>query len=472
MAFKILFLNLPNVQRVQRRYMCSYNAPNMLFPPIELLYLAAIGREWHKSEVFLIDSIAENLSIKELEYKIEQLSPNIIVTLTGFEIFEEDILLVKRLKLSFEKTKFVLFGHYATTFPEETFKYSNADFILEGEPDINFSNLLDHLEGKVLLEELCGVYFTKEHVCKIKHGEGRIKKPDILPLPAHDLLKIEAYNEPFLAKPFALIQTARGCPYACNFCVRSYGKKLGLRSPGNIIEELLLLKQVHNIKSFRIIDDTFTATPKRVIELCQLMVDNELELEWTCLSRADTLNEEMIFWMKKAGCKRVYIGVESGSESVLEAINKKIDLDSALENLKLLNKYKIETSAFFMVGHPLETEDDFIQSVDFAIKADFDYIMAFEFVCYPGTDIFTDYKDEIEFSLFPYKNQFRNNIISSTSKVRVKKFYRMFYFRPKFIFKSFSKIINNPIELISNFYKSLSFQLTFRNKKSIRNDFI
>lgn len=472
MAFKILFLNLPNIQRVQRRYMCSYNAPNMLFPPIELLYLAAIGREWHKNQVFLIDAIAENLSIEELEIKIENLNPDLIVTLTGFEIFEEDILLVRRLKLRFEKSKFVLFGHYATTFPEETFKHSSADYILEGEPDINFSNLLDFFEGKIVLEELCGVFYNSNGVCSIKHGDGRIKKPDILPLPAHDLLKIDAYNEPFLPKPFALIQTARGCPYACNFCVRSYGKKLGLRSPGNIIEELISLKQVHNIKSFRIIDDTFTATPKRVIELCQLMLDNRLELEWTCLSRADTLNEEMISWMKKAGCKRVYIGVESGSVSVLEAINKKIDLDAALENIKLLSKYKIETSAFFMVGHPIETEEDFSLSVDFAIKADFDYIMAFEFVCYPGTDIFDNYKDGIEFSLFPYKNQFRNNEISSTAKVRVKKFYRMFYFRPKFIVKSFSKLINNPLELISNFYKSLYFQLTFRSKKSIRKDFI
>lgn len=472
MAFKILFLNLPNIQRVQRRYMCSYNAPNMLFPPIELIYLAAIGREWHNNQVFLIDAIAENLSIEELEIKIDNLNPDLIVTLTGFEIFEEDILLVRRLKLRFENSKFVLFGHYATTFPEETFKHSSADYILEGEPDINFSNLLDFFEGKINLDELCGVYYFKEHVSYIKHGEGRIKKPDILPLPAHDLLKINAYNEPFLPKPFALIQTARGCPYACNFCVRSYGKKLGLRSPGNIIEELVLLKRIHNIQSFRIIDDTFTATPKRVIELCQLIVDNKLELEWTCLSRADTLNEEMIFWMRKAGCKRAYIGVESGSVKVLEAINKKIDLDSALENIKLLNKHKIETSAFFMVGHPLEEEEDFIQSVEFAINADFDYIMAFEFVCYPGTDIFTDYKDEIDFSLFPYRNQFCNSKISSTAKIRVKKFYRMFYFRPKFIFKSFSKLIDNPFELIYNFYKSLNFQLPFRNKKSIRNDFI
>jgi hypothetical protein len=163
MKLKILFLNLPNNQRVQRRYMCSNNAPNMLFPPIELLYLAAIGREWHQKDVYLIDSIAEDLSLEDLALKIETLQPNLIISLSGFEIFGEDVRLVKKLKSRFENSKFVLFGHYATTFPEETFKHSDADYILEGEPDINFSNLLDFLEGNISEDGLCGVFYMKEN---------------------------------------------------------------------------------------------------------------------------------------------------------------------------------------------------------------------------------------------------------------------------------------------------------------------
>jgi anaerobic magnesium-protoporphyrin IX monomethyl ester cyclase len=176
--------------------------------------------------------------------------------------------------------------------------------------------------------------------------------------------------------------------------------------------------------------------------------------------------------MKKAGCKRVYIGVESGSVSILEAMSKKIDLDAALDNIKLLHKHEIETSGFFMVGHPLETEDDFNQSMNFAIKADFSYAMAFEFVCYPGTPIYKKYEEKIEFSLFPYKNKFRDDKISSTAKMRVKKFYRMFYFRPKLIVKSIMTLYRNPKELMLNFQKTLSYQISRKNKKSVRDDFI
>jgi radical SAM superfamily enzyme YgiQ (UPF0313 family) len=143
----ILFLNLPHATRVQRRYMCSYNTPSMLFPPIEFFYLASIAREWHGMAVSFTDAIAENLSMQEFIESVSLFKPDMLVCLTGFEIFEEDIKIVNALKAAFNTIQFVLFGHYPTHFPQETFLHCGADFLLEGEPDINFSNLLDYLTG-------------------------------------------------------------------------------------------------------------------------------------------------------------------------------------------------------------------------------------------------------------------------------------------------------------------------------------
>lgn len=467
----IVFLNLPNNVRVQRRYMCSYNAPNMLFPPIELLYLAAIAREWHQKNVFLVDAIAENLNLESCIEKVAQINPDIIVTITGFEIFEEDIITLNSIINKVPQARFVVFGHYPTIFPEEIFKHASIDFILYGEPDVNFSNLLDYLNEKITINELVGVYYLDEEKrVKINKGEERIKKPGILPFPAHDLLKIDAYFEPFLPQPFALIQTARGCPYSCNFCVRSYGQRLSLRNPKNIIEELIWLKKIHQIKSFRIIDDTFTATSKRVIEFCNLLIENNLNLSWTCLSRADTLNEELIQRMKESGCKRVYIGFESGSKKVLQAINKDIDQSLAIHNVKLLKKYNIEVSGFFMVGHPLETEIDFEDSVKFAIDTDLDYITAFEFITYPGTAIYDEMKEQVNFSLMPYKNEFIDKNTHNVSQKRVKQFYKRFYLRPSFILTKGLYHLKKPIELMVNFYKMLLYQFSTPSKS--RNDYL
>jgi anaerobic magnesium-protoporphyrin IX monomethyl ester cyclase len=292
-----------------------------------------------------------------------------------------------------------------------------------------------------------------------------------LPLPAHDLLKIKHYNEPFLPKPFALIQSARGCPYACNFCVRSYGTRLALRSPESIIEEIKLLIEIHDIKSFRFIDDTFTATSKRVIRFCKLIIENNIQIKWTCLSRADTLNEEMISWMKNAGCVRVYIGIESGSPKILKLINKEIDLDKGLENIRLLQKYMIQTTAFYMVGYPTETDEDFKMSLDYAIKANFDFVIPGRFIAYPGTKYFDDNKDQVDFELFPYKNEFKDKKLINIGIEREKIFYRLYYFRFGYVDKIWKNIFEHPTEILNNSIKAIKFQLPKKNK-NVRNDYI
>lgn len=451
--------------------MCSYNAPSMLFPPIELLYLAGIAREWHNKSITLLDAIADRLSFDSTVEKINKFKPDLIVTITGFEIFEIDIHSINNIKKKIPYSYMCVFGYYPTQFPELTFKNCLTDFILEGEPDINFSNLIDYLDGKIEKQELFGVfYFDDGSNLVLKKGAGRIRKPDILPFPAHDLVNTRKYFEPFMPQPFMLIQTARGCPYTCNFCVRSYGQKLSVRSVDNIIEEIVWLKKIHKIKSFRIIDDTFTATPKRVIEFCQLLIQKNVNVTWSCLSRSDTLNAEMIDLMKKSGCKRIYIGFESGSSKILKELNKDVDFGLVMQNIRLLKKHKIEVSGFFMVGHPEETNEDFMDSIDLAIKTDLDYAMAFEFVCYPGTKVFELYKDQIHFSLIPYKNDFKNNETNEKARDRVKVFYRKFYFRPKYIANKFVEFFSSPKELCSNFIQLLIFQM--KSSKRSRNDFI
>ncbi len=469
---KVLFLNLPHKTRVQRRYMCSYNTPSMLFPPIEMLYLASIARDWHHLKVDLLDAIAENAELDTVIQYVNHTKPDMIVTITGFEIFEEDVELIQQLKRTFPDKKVVVFGHYPTNFPKETLLYTNADFVLEGEPDINFSNLLDYLSNQILLDELKGVFYldgTKKLV--IQNGVGRIKKPEDLPLPAHDLLKIKYYNEPFLPKPFALIQSARGCPYACNFCVRSYGTRLALRSPESIIEEIKLLIDLHKIKSFRFIDDTFTATSKRVIRFCKLLIESNIVIQWTCLSRADTLDEEMISWMKKAGCVRVYIGIESGSPKILKLIKKEIDLEKGLINIRLLQKYDIQTTAFYMVGYPGETEEDFQMSLDYARKGNFDFVIPGRFIPYPGTIFFDEFKENIDFNLLPYKNEFKDKELIKTGIDREKYFYRNYYFRFGYVGKVWKNLVAHPTEIINNSLKAIKFQLPQKNK-NVRNDYI
>lgn len=454
---KVVLLNPPNKNRIQRRYMCSYNAPNMLLPPQELIALGGILRGDERFTTQLVDAIAEGLSSDDLREKLKAYNPDVIVSIQGFECFEEDMEELALLKKAFPQTLQVLFGHYATLFPEEILKKTSVDVVIMGEPDLIFGQLMESLMESGDYSSVAGIAYKDDTGVVMRNSDTRINHPEELPMPAYELLKADKYFEPFMKAPFGLIQSARGCPYTCNYCVRSFGKKLTYRTPDQIVEEILFLQEKFGIRSLRFIDDTFTANPKRVIEVCKRIIDLGIQIEWNCLSRLDTIKGEMIPWMKKAGCKRIYFGVESGSPKVLKYLNKNLDLDVAAKVVKECGEAGIETLGFFMVGAPPEDEEAFRESVDFAVKADFDYVTVSELVLYPGTELFDQLKDEVEFSLFPYKNEWYGAERREIVRKREKEFYRRFYFRGGYVGKTFRKFISHPTEYIGNVFKLSSY---------------
>lgn len=469
---KALFLNLPNSKQIMRRYMCSYNSPTFLFQPIELISLAAIYRDWYKKEPVLLDAIAEKQDQAQVHSVIADLKPEFIISISGFECFEEDMDSVAQIKKVFPGIPFILFGHYATEFAKETMENVDVDYIIHGEPDIVFSELLSALEGEKDIKEIKGLTYKIDGEIIHQTGVKRIPDPNQLPMPAIDLLKNELYGEPFFPKPYGLIQSARGCPYKCNYCVKSFGKKLTALTPENIIEQVKAYIDVHKIKSYRFIDDTFTAVPKRVIKFCQLLIENNITLKWSCLSRPDTLDKEMLEWMKKAGCTRIYIGMESGSQKVLDFYDRNIDVSQALESIRYTKSMGFEIMGFFIVGAPLETKADVDESVNFALDAGFDFITIGELIAYPGTSMYNKLRDGVDFSVFPYKNEFKDESLRENAYEFQRYFFRRFYFNPKVIFGIIKK--NFPFNFssfISNLESFLSYIITDTKSES-RKDYI
>lgn len=458
--FTTVLLNLPYKTRLIRRYMCSYNAPNLLFPPQELLALGGIVREWKHGEVTLIDAIAENLDADEVSERLRDLKPDLIVSIIGFECFEADMEQATLLKQRFPNTAFAVFGHYPTHFAREILENTPLDYVMLEEPDLNFSELYDCLKSGKEPADVKGIVWRGPDGIAVQKGDGRIADINKLPVPAYELLKNENYYEPFMARPFGLVQSARGCPFQCNYCVKSFGTKLTEKTAEHILDEIQRLIDLHHIRSLRFIDDTFTINKKRVVDICKGMIDRKFNLEWTCLTRTDTLNEEMLIWMKKAGCKRINFGIESGSDRILTLYNKKTDLDEARQNLLLCKKHGIETMGFFIVGFPEETREDFEQSMRFAIDSKLDYIIVGELIPYPGTALYEKIKDQVDFSIFPYRNTFKDPAIKARQIKWEKEFYRRFYMRPGYTLRMGTKMLSNPRELMRNAAQMFRFALT------------
>lgn len=440
---KTLFLNLPNQYQLTRRYMCSYNSPLSLFPPLELISLAAIV-EGMGDQAILIDAIAEKINNNETFVKISTILPNLIVSIVGFESYQEDIEILNEIKFRFPEIKIAVIGHLPTTFYKETILHNGIDFIVLGEPDIRFKNFYTAFKTNTIDVSLRGVAFKIKSECVCDPDVSRLKNIEELPMPAHHLLPNDAYFEPLLPRPMGMIQSTRGCPYSCTYCVKSFGTSLSVKSPEDVVEEIKALIAVYGMKYLRFIDDTFTISSGRVIQICKLIIAANIKIKWSCLSRTDNIKLEMLAWMKKAGCVRIYFGIESGSQKILDHYKKKTNINQAYEALHMTANAGIETTGFFMMGFPEETWDDALSTIEFAATANLTHVGVEPIIPYPGTPLFEQVKDEVDFSLFPYLCQWKNPAIKEQYEKAEKLFYRKFYLRPSYLVKNFMQYATHP----------------------------
>jgi len=268
-----------------------------------------------------------------------------------------------------------------------------------------------------------------------------------------------------------LIQSARGCPFNCSYCVKSFGKRLISRSAVNIVSEIEECINVYGMKNFRFIDDTFNASRERACEISKLILKKELKVEWTALSRADTIDTESLRLMREAGCRRLYIGIESGSQRILDLYKKGYRIDRIRESMRLVRASGIESLGFFMVGAPGEDEQDFRKSLDLAKELNFDYVVVFKAISYPGTDLFDSYRDRVEFSLFPYMNRLKDADLDKAYGEWERKFYSSYYLRPAYIIKRIVKFLRHPVESMLGLFYLLRY-VVVPARKGFREDFI
>lgn len=273
--------------------------------------------------------------------------------------------------------KIVIGGVHPTVEPEQTLKDTGADFVVTGEGDYVFRDLVSgYIEPKSKIIEA-----------------GVIEDLDSLPFPARHLFP---YNEVVnmdgilgCEKGVAAssIITARGCPYRCRFCVKAHEMftRFRYRSAENIREELALLVEDYGVQHVRILDDTFTLIKKRVLDLCAEIKD--MGITWACITRADHIDDEMLTSMKKAGCIEVNIGVETGSKRLLKLMNKKETIETYIKASEKIRKAGMLFKSFLMYDFPTETREDREDTLELVRKIKPDKFTLSKFTLLPGSDM-------------------------------------------------------------------------------------
>ena len=387
---------------------------NMVWPQVSLAQMAALLVPDYKVKV--IDANAERMSWAEFARELETCKPRYYLTQVTAPTLENDMYGCFLAKARGAKT--IAFGTHVTPIPRESLRpYPSLDYVLVGEPDLTIRDLLDHLEGKFdqrspeirrLFESHDPGYkpALKEDGSPDMHGikglawrDGDeivvnfprpfIKDLDELPIPLHDLLPLQKYRMPLIHGPFTFIVTSRGCPAGCTYCIKhvSYQYTARLRSPDLIMEELWQLKKL-GINNIHMYADLFTVNRDQVVELCQRMIDEKINIRWTCNSRVDYVDEEMLQLMGKAGNWLISWGIESGNEQVLKRAHKGAYPDKAERALKWARQAGIKNWGYFIIGLPGETEETIRQTIDFSKKLPLDIALFHVAAPYPGTPFF------------------------------------------------------------------------------------
>lgn len=346
----------------------------------------------------------------------------------------------------------VLGGSHPTCLPDEALNKKGVDFVVRGEGEITFYELIKAITEKRPFEDIKGLSYKKNG--EIVHNEMRpyIKDLDELPFPAYELfgdLHKYSHPQPLLGwrKPVVNIITSRGCPFGCYFCYKgTFGRVWRSRSPINIVEEWEYLIKVLHVKEIAIQDDLFNMDIQRAKKIMQIIIEKGLKIPFTFPNgiRADLLDEELVKLMREAGLYRTGIGIESGVQEVLDDIGKNEKLEKIEIGIRLLKKYHIQTVAFFVMGNPKDTEKTMEQTIKFAKRLNPTFAQFTMATPLPGTRLYEiatksgnfRIKKWDEYSQFDQKGYFDyEHLDGKTISNYVKKAYREFYLNPKFLIK-------------------------------------
>lgn len=388
---KILLINPPRYNEVIGNNPSIIEEERGFNPPLGLLYVAAYIEKYTEYEIAVIDAQVEQLDYSQLRQRIETVGAD-VVGITAMTLTIIDVLktaeIVKKVNAD---TKVVLGGPHVNLFPKETIAKKNVDYLVLGEGEVVFKELMDGLNSGRNLSNITGIVYKEKGEIIIKGWRPHIEDLDRLPFPARHLVPYRKYSSLLSSgRIVTTMITSRGCPYQCTFCDRpSLGKKFRARTADNVVDELQTCYDM-GIRHFLFYDDTFTVDKKRVLEICRKIIKRNLRISWDIRTRVDTIDEEMLERLKKAGCKGIHYGVEAGTKKILKILRKGISIPHLKTIFAITRRHKIEILAYFMIGNPTETKEDIEQTFRMMRTLDPDYVHLTILTPFPGTKIYSD----------------------------------------------------------------------------------
>jgi len=415
--------------------------------PLDLGYMAAV-LEASGVEVRVRDYAAERSNLAAMEADLRAFQPQMVVASVTTPTWPHDVAAFHLVKRVLPETLTVARGGpFARWQSALEHDLGPIDVAICGEPEAIIAELAD---GRPL-DTIAGIAFHDgERV--VRTAERAFLSEDAfeaLPFPARHLLRNELYLAPDTGEPVTVIDTARGCPHSCTYCLvaASAGRAIRQRSPRRVVDELEDCLVHHGIRTFFFKADTFTWEEDWVVALCQQIVSRQLDVRWAANSRVDTVSPRRLEWMKRAGCFVLAFGIESGSQESLDRMKKRATLDDARQAVRLCREAGIRSYGLFLIGMPWEDLAHVEQTIAFMRELDCDYADVNIAYPLPGTEY---HAQALALGLFEptrlCEGDYAHAVVGTRSLTAAdlralrRRALREFYLRPRYILRTLGRV--------------------------------
>ena len=453
-----------------------YSKTGAIYPPLGLAAIAATARQLPGCEVKVVDAYGLGIGIEEYTEILREENPQVIGITAYTATWQQALHAAKVAKQELPDTTIVMGGPHPTNLPEEVAARDCVDFVIRGEGEHAFLSLLKQLQKtKPDFSSVEGLCYQTDDRIHLSDNVGYVDDLDALPPVNRHELPMHIYRPAagaYKRQPVTSMITSRGCPFKCTFCSKAiFGSSVRFRSVENVMEELEGLISDFGIKEIYFADDCFTLNRKRATRICEEIIHRKLDLTWSCSTRANLVDRELLQLMKSAGCISIGFGVETGNPEMAITIKKGITLEDAKTAVTLAREVGMDTRTSYIFGLPFETNKNMYQTLRASMALDSDFVIFNLAVPLPGTELYRVAKEN---NLLLYEGE---DLYAMTDGATVtirpaemtpgqlRKFYkdayRLYYLRPTYIWKRLKRI-RSKTDLINNL-KGLKEFLSWQN---------